>query len=178
MASREMRTRGDGKSRNEDEVCGWGDGCRAGERIMLMTGTMTYLAVLAVLDARRREIESWILLLGSLGALLAAGVFLVRGMVSWDQLLFGAVPGVILLALAQTTHSAGAGDGIVLLQVSIFLLLERTIVAFGISMIVMGGFCAVLLLLKKGSRDMRIPYLPFLWLGCLVAICTCEGGIG
>ena len=123
---------------------------------MLLTGTMTYLAFLAVLDARRREIESWILFVGSLGALLAAGVFLARGMVSWDQLLFGAVPGVILLALAQTTHSAGAGDGIVLLQVSIFLLLERTIVAFGVSMIVMGGFCAALLLLKKGSREREL----------------------
>ena len=146
-----------------------------GGRVLISTGTMIYLAVLAIMDARRREISAVVLVLGSFAAVGMAGWLLLCGSTSWELLLFGAVPGLLLLALAGMTGGAGVGDGIVLLQLSFLLLLDRVVIAFGVSMLVMGAFSAVILLTKQGKKDLRLPYLPFLWLGCLVAICICGG---
>ena len=147
--------------------------------MLITTGTMIYLAVLAIMDARRREISTGILALGSFVAVVMAGWLLLRGSASWEMLLFGAVPGLLLLALAGMTGGAGVGDGIVLLQLNFLLLLDRVVIAFGVSLLVMGAFSAVTLLTKLGKKDLRLPYMPFLWLGCLVAICICGGsGIG
>ena len=133
---------------------------------------MIYLAVLSLMDARRRAISAWLLLLGSILAAALAGWLLWQGTEHWEELLFGAVPGVILLAIAGMTGSAGCGDGIVLLQVSLLLLMERAVIAFGVSMVVMGAFATVILLKNKKNKDLRLPYLPFLWLGCLVSLCS------
>ena len=135
--------------------------------------TMTYLAALSVIDAKRREIPVWILIAGSLGAGAFAVWRVMIGGVSLEGLLFGAVPGMILLALAALTKGTGFGDGIVMLQMSLLLLLERVVFAFSISLILMGVFSILLLVLKKGNKDTRLPYLPFLWVGCLCSICLC-----
>ena len=144
--------------------------------LLISMGTMIYLAVLAIMDARRREISAIVLALGSVASVVMAGWLLLCGSTSWEMLLFGAVPGLLLLALAGMTGGAGVGDGIVLLQLNFLLLLDRVVIAFGVSLLVMGAFSAVTLLTKLGKKDLRLPYLPFLWLGCLVAICICGGG--
>ena len=135
--------------------------------------TMTYLGILAMTDALRREIPVKALILGSIAATGVAGYMLISRTVTWEELLFGAVPGLFFLALAGFTKAAGAGDGIVLLQVNFVLFMDRVIMAFGISLIVMGLFSAILLMFHKGKRDTRLPYLPFLWLGCMGATCLC-----
>lgn len=132
---------------------------------------MIYLAGLAVLDVRNRELSVKILLLGTLVALTCGAYHVVEGLVIWENLLLGAVPGMVLLSLAGITKGAGIGDGIVLLQMNFFLLLDKVIISFGISLLSMGLFSLLILLTKKGSKDTRLPYLPFLWVGCLGAIC-------
>ena len=143
--------------------------------MIISMGTMIYLAVLAMMDARKREISTKVLAMGSCVSLVVAGWLLHRGSITWEALLFGAVPGMLLLALAGMTGGAGVGDGIVLLQLNFLLLLDRVVIAFGVSLLVVGAFSAVMLLTKLGKKDLRLPYLPFLWLGCLVALCICEG---
>ena len=143
------------------------------EKMMIAVGTMLYLGVLAVMDAKKRELPAGLLLAGSASAVLNAGCFLVNQGVTWEGLLLGAVPGGILLAMAGIGAGVGAGDGIVLLQVNMLLLLDKVVIAFMISMILMGIFAAALLVFKKGKKDTRLPYVPFLWLGCLGALCIC-----
>jgi len=87
--------------------------------------------------------------------------------------MFGALPGGLLLVLAGLDCGAGAGDGIVLIQLDLLLLLDKVVIAFGISLMAMGIFSVVLLCLKKGRKDLRLPYMPFLWLGCLGALGIC-----
>jgi len=139
--------------------------------MIISMGAMTYLAGLAILDARDRELSVRVLLLGTLGAVTCALFYVLTGAARWEDLLFGTVPGLILLALAGMTKGAGVGDGVVLLQVNFFLLLDRVILAFGISLLVMGLFSGMILITKKGTKDTRLPYLPFLWLGCLGTFC-------
>lgn len=136
--------------------------------------SMTYLAGLAIMDVRNREVSSRVLLLGTVAAFLRAAYLLCMEGTTWETMIFGAVPGVILLLLAVLTKGAGTGDGIVLLQMNFFMLLEHLIAAFAMSMLIMGAFSAALLLMKKGGKNTRLPYLPFLWLGCLGAIILCD----
>lgn len=135
--------------------------------------SMTYLGLLAILDVKKRELSLAVLGVGSLGALFCGGYYVIMKMTSWEGLLWGTVPGVILLLLAGLTKSAGLGDGIVLLQMNLFLLLDRVVFAFGLSLIIMGAFSAVFLLVRRGCKDVRLPYLPFLWLGCLGSVLCC-----
>ena len=73
-----------------------------------------YLAALAMMDALRREVAVWILWVGSAAALISATILLAGGKASWPELIFGAVPGLLMLAVAGFTKEAGPGDGIVL----------------------------------------------------------------
>lgn len=148
-------------------------GVRKGKEAMQIL-SMTYLAGIAIMDVRSREVSSRVLFLGTVAAFLRAAYLLCVEGTTWEAMMFGAVPGVILLLLAVLTKGAGMGDGIVLLQMNFFLLLEHLIAAFAMSMLIMGAFSAVLLLMKKGGKNTRLPYLPFLWLGCLGAMILCK----
>lgn len=141
--------------------------------MLLSMIAISYLGVLAIIDAKKRELSWWVLASGGVLALLCAGCLLATREVTFDVLLFGAIPGVLLLVLAVLTKGIGIGDGIVLLEVSSLLLLERTLVAFGLSLMIMGAFSAVLLLLKKVKKELRLPYLPFLWIGSVGALFYC-----
>ena len=134
---------------------------------------MAYLAVMAIADLIHREVSVRSLVVGSVAAMTTAGTMLARGGTSWEALAFGAVPGVVILAVAALTGGAGIGDGIVLLQMDLFLSWNKVIFSFGLSLIVMALFSLALLLLKKGKKEMRLPYLPFLWLGCVGACIAC-----
>ena len=129
--------------------------------------TLVYLAILAILDARKRELPIWILGIGTVIAVFSAAISVMKYGQSVEILLFGMVPGMIMLCLAGLSEEAGVGDGVVLLQVNLVFLLEKTVAAFVISMVVIGLFSAVLLLMHRGDKKTQLPYLPFLWLGCL-----------
>lgn len=134
---------------------------------------MIYLGVLAFWDAKAKELPLKLL---RLGTVLAAGIACYRlasGAGSWEELLLGAAPGAVLLILAWLTKSVGIGDGIVLLQLDLFLFFENVVLAFAFSLLAVGGFALALLLLRRGGKDKRLPYMPFLWTGCLSAWLIC-----
>ena len=128
---------------------------------------LIYLAILAILDVRKRELPLWILGVGTVIAVFSAVMSVMKFGQSFETLLFGMVPGMIMLCLAGLSNETGVGDGIVLLQVNLVFFLEKTVTAFVISIVAIGLFAAVLLLIHRGNKKMQLPYLPFLWLGCL-----------
>ena len=125
------------------------------------------------MDAWRRQVSVWLLGAGTIVALFCGGYLLRAQIASWEGLFWGTVPGFLLLLLAALTKSTGAGDGIVLLQMNLLLRMDKVVFAFGLSLMIMGAFSAVLLLAKKAGKDVRIPYLPFLWLGCMGEFVYC-----
>ncbi len=134
---------------------------------------LLYLGILVFWDVRKQEIPVKLLLLGTTLAVGAAFFRLLSGGDSWAELLMGAVPGIVLLILAWLTKNVGFGDGIVLLQLNFFLFPERVVLTFAISLMVIGGFALALLLFRRSKKDMRLPYMPFLWIGCLSAWLIC-----
>lgn len=142
----------------------------------MLMGSMVlvYMGVLTLLDAKKRELPLKVLAAGTVWAVGAAACQLLKGEGSWMELLLGAIPGIILLNLAWLTDSMGIGDGIVLLQLNLCMFVEKMVVAFGISLLAIGVFALPILLVKRGSsRGMRLPYMPFLWIGCLASWLLC-----
>lgn len=141
--------------------------------MIISIGTLIYIGILAFYDVTKGEIPVWLLWCGAVFATAVAVYQLVFDKKEWEELLLGAVPAILFLLLSRLSKGVGNGDGIVLLQMDGLLFMERLIMAFGISMVVIALFSAILLLLKKSSLDRRIPYIPFLWLGCLGAVWLC-----
>lgn len=138
--------------------------------MLIQLAGLIYLAVLAMLDAKYRELPLWILCGGSLFAVAAAFFSIMNHGQSMEKLLFGLVPGMMLLCVAGISKGAGLGDGIVLLQIDMVFFLEKTITAFVASIFAISLFSVILLFFHKGNKETKLPYLPFLWLGCLGAM--------
>lgn len=141
--------------------------------MLCMILVMIYLGILAVWDVKDMVLPGGLLLLGTLAALLVVGTGLVTGRREFADLIFGVVPGGAMLCMALVSNKAGMGDGILLLQMDLFFSLSVTVAAFGISMLAMGLFCFVMMVLRKVKGDTRLPYVPFLWMGSLGALLIC-----
>ena len=125
------------------------------------------LFVLAVIDFKKK----WI----PVGPVLALGgvllVFRLFEGVTISNLVYGLVPGVILLLVAWITkEKIGVGDGLLFLSLgcgygieSMMLLLAA---AFGAAAVI----SMVLLVFGRANRKTELPFLPFLFVGWLVSV--------
>ncbi|MCM1194280.1 MAG: prepilin peptidase [Acetatifactor muris] len=119
---------------------------------------MIWLVVISVVDIKSRRVPVWLLAAGGAAALPA---------IQWGSageclaVLKGVMPGLLLLAAAFFTGRAGYGDGVVLLVLGM-VSKGRTLVLFGVSMLLIAVFAVALLVFRRADRNTRLPYLPFL----------------
>lgn len=130
-----------------------------------MVAMFLWLMVLSLYDIRYRRVPVWILILG--GVITAAvGIYgCVSGEITFAEILWGMIPGAVLLLLALGTRKAGWADGIVLMLLGSVLGLRRCIAAAMLSLVMISVLSALLLILKKVHKGTRIPYVPFLTMG-------------
>lgn len=127
-----------------------------------------YLILLGILDAWKRKVPVLLLLAGGI---VFGGMAInrcIQGEVLWQECIWGMIPGLVLLAVAGITGKAGYGDGIVLMQVGMYLGCERLLLLFGFSMLLLSGSSIVLLLLRKVTKNTPMPYLAFLAITYLI----------
>lgn len=140
-----------------------------------MTALFLWLTGLSLFDIRYRKVPVWLLVLG--GGI--AVFFGIRdhtfGAGSFEEFLFGMIPGLILLLLALGTRMAGWADGIVLMLSGGILGFRQCILASMLSLILISILSALLLILKKVHKGTRIPYIPFLTMG--LTLCMITGGL-
>lgn len=134
---------------------------------------LIYLAVLVLTDVKTKKIPLKLILFGSIPAVVCAIVAVLTERSAGIGLLMGFIPGIVMLMISWLSKGAGLGDGIVLLQLNLFLLMEKVVVAFAISLLAIGVFSAAVLVIGKAKRQTRIPYMPFLWIGCLGMMLVC-----
>lgn len=131
--------------------------------------TLTFLAIYAVTDVKRRTVF-WPL--G--GAMLPAALLLhllFRDM-AWQAMLLGMVPGGVMALISLLTGGAvGAGDCLAAAVCGSMLGLDRIITALTFSMI-LACVPAAFLLIKKGRKAHKdqLPYLPFLLAGQILCL--------
>lgn len=89
---------------------------------------------------------------------------------SWEVLI-RMMPGIFLLMIAFITKEAiGYGDGFVILLIGLMLDIQISIRFILIALLLSALASISLLFLKKGDRQTRIPFIPFLLMAWCIYI--------
>lgn len=124
------------------------------------------LAVVAVEDIHRKEISSF-----SLFFMGIAGVLLSVFAGDWNKwyIILRFIPGILVLAVAWLTkETIGYGDGLVILCLGCFLTFDEIIDVCFAAVTLAGLVALILLLVMKKSKKMQLPFVPFLFAGCVI----------
>ncbi|MDR0220287.1 MAG: hypothetical protein LBI54_02655 [Lachnospiraceae bacterium] len=91
------------------------------------------------------------------------GLCLWSGGFAGGEFLLRLLPGVVFLLLAFLTREAvGYGDGAVLLPVCLLLKMPVIMAFIMLALAFCALFSLVLVMLKKGGKETRLPFMPFL----------------
>lgn len=131
-----------------------------------------WLGILAVMDIRQRRVPVCLLAVGGVFAVITAAYSCFNGTTQGVEMLWGLIPGGFLLLVAAATQKAGWADGIVLLTLGMLLDHQACTVSFAISLFLISVVSLLLLVFRRIGRNARLPYLPFLWAGCLFQAVT------
>lgn len=131
-----------------------------------------YLAVCSRFDFKWKGIPLWTLAIGSaLGVTLVGVRAMNTGCFDWMEICMGLIPGGCATLFSLISEDKiGLGDGLVLFTVGLMLGFRVTLVAaiFGLFFATLVGIG--LLVLRRGSMQSTIPYVPFLTLGVLLVL--------
>jgi prepilin signal peptidase PulO-like enzyme (type II secretory pathway) len=120
------------------------------------------LVVLSIYDIRSKTVPVRFLLAGSLFTVAVSLSALHTGNQTWIGIAAAMLPGLLLLIGGKVTGSIGYADGWLMLLIGIFLGFQKGVAAFCLSLFLTGLTAIILLLLGKGNKNMRLPYIPFL----------------
>lgn len=134
-----------------------------------------WLGILAVVDLRWKRIPIWLLTVGGIIVTFVSVNRYIQEIKNTVELVWGLVPGLLLLLMAVATRKAGIADGIVLLLLSIPLNYRECIVSFVLSFLIMSLVSLFLLVLHKVKGNSKLPYLPFLLVGYMLQVITGLG---
>lgn len=128
------------------------------------------LLIGSVYDWKYYGLPVWLLLISILGGLGGALYSLLGKDASLINVGMAFLPGVIALILSYITREQlGYGDGLLILALGGCLGLQHTIVVVGIALGASFVTSVALVLSRKVSRTQKIPFVPFLCVGWLIA---------
>ena len=131
-----------------------------------------WLGIMAVIDLRWKRIPVWLLAVGGMIVTIMSFNQYTQAAKSFAELIWGLVPGALLLLMSVATKKAGIADGIVLLLLSLPLDYRECIVGFVLSLLIMSFVSLLLLVLGKVKGNSKLPYLPFLLAGYMIQVIT------
>lgn len=136
--------------------------------------TVLWLIAMSIFDLFEKRVPVWLLAAGGIPTIVSAMYAYMKGTESLSQILFGMLPGVLLLVVAAVTKKAGWADGIVLLIMGLLTGLWECMACFMVSLIAMSAVSLPLLVLRKLGKNATLPYIPFLCAGYLLRIAAWE----
>ena len=122
-----------------------------------------FLAVLGVSDLKNRTVPVWpVAVFAAIMAVLHVAMHDLAAL----QLLAGAVPGLIMMALAAASPaSIGIGDGMVIAAGGIGTGFSAAFESLVLALLVCAVYSGILLIRRKASRKDCLPFIPFLAAG-------------
>lgn len=138
-----------------------------------------YISVLAILiaasveDFMRKEIPILMPVLCLVNSALSVAFCIYTGNFWLEDTIMSLLPGVVLLLIGVVTGQAvGYGDGLMTLCIAPALGLCNTCLGLIVALGAAAFTSIILLVVKKGSRHTKIPFMPFLTLGVGVIACV------
>ncbi len=134
-------------------------------------GVICILFCLSLPDYYKQKIPLWMIGISCVIAIVLRTILFFLGETDINLMGFVAalLPGCVFLLLAFVTREQiGYGDGMILTIIGILYPIWRVMVVTGIALLIISVMSIVLLVLKKGNRYTRLPFVPFLFLGSLI----------
>lgn len=138
--------------------------------------TGIWLLLLSVSDIRKKSFPVWMLGIGVVGAAGVLCLEMAAGRVVGVSILKSVLPGLLFLLIAAVTKNMGYGDGMVLILLGLMRGQKHCVTALMLGMLVISFFAVVVLILRRAGRNTRLPFLPFLSVGWVIAECLLQGG--
>jgi len=139
--------------------------------IDMTIGVICILFCLSVPDLIKQRIPLWMI---GTSCVVAVGLrtvlfFLEKTNITVAGFVAAFLPGCLLLLLAFVTREQiGYGDGMVLFIIGILYPVWRVMIVAGIALLSISIMGIFLLVIKKGNRNTRLPFVPFLFWGSLI----------
>lgn len=127
-----------------------------------------WLGILAFIDIRRRRVPIWLLAVSGMFVTCVSVYGIWQGSMGGTEILWGILPGFMLLLTAVLSKKAGWADGVVLLLLGMMTGFRECVFSFTLSMLAISVISLVLLMMKRVGKNTKMPYLPFLWVGYLI----------
>ncbi len=117
-------------------------------------------------DLRKKEIPAIMPIACAVDSALYAAFNMFSGKVGCTDLFVAFLPGVVLILIGVATRQAlGYGDGLITLSFSPVLGLSNVCMSLVIAMMFSAIASVIILTMKKGNRNTRLPFVPFITLG-------------
>ena len=128
------------------------------------------LAIGSIYDWKYLGLPVWLLLAGIMGGILGALYSLFGEDASVISVGMAFLPGVIALILSYITkEQIGYGDGLILLAMGGCLGMRQAMMIVGIALGASFVVSVALVLLRKAGRNQKLPFVPFLFAGWIMA---------
>ncbi len=124
--------------------------------------TVVWLLAMSIADIKCCRVPVWMIAVG-VGFAAVAGVSrCIVGEGEYSALMYGMLPGALLLVAALLTGMVGYADGLVLGCLGLVSGMEAGILALVFGLVLAAVYSVVLLMMGKVKRKSQIPFLPFL----------------
>ena len=127
-----------------------------------------WLGILALMDIWRKRVPVWLLAVSGICVTCVSAREIWQGSMGSAEIMWGILPGFILLLTAVFSKKAGWADGVVLLLLGGMTGFRACTFSFILSMLAISVISLTLLMMKRVGKNTKMPYLPFLWVGYLV----------
>lgn len=135
------------------------------ERILVIV----WLLWLGVYDIRYKKVPVWLVAIGFLGVITGLGYSWWSGSQRIREIVFGMFPGFVLLGIAMATKQAGWIDGVIVMLLGAAIGWRECFMAVMLGLLLLSVFGLGLLLFKRVSGKTKIPFVPFLLSGYVLA---------
>lgn len=126
------------------------------------------LFVAAVMDLKSRSISRGLIF--ALMLVSFAGIFVRADFGIWNAA-GGALIGLCAVGLSMISkEQIGRGDGLVIAALGLVLGFRECLAAVCLASVIMALVSVVILMLKKGNRNTRLPFIPALFVGYVTCI--------
>ncbi|MCL2050567.1 MAG: prepilin peptidase [Lachnospiraceae bacterium] len=130
---------------------------------------LIFLFLSTLFDIKSKKIPLQLIIIFGLTII---GISLQYGRFNSWEILVRIMPGIFLLLISFVTKEAiGYGDGIVILLIGLGMDIQVMVSFIMIAFLLSAIVSIIILIKKKGDRQTRLPFMPFLltaWCVCLI----------